>query len=151
MRSAAAVRSSASSFPERTARSSERSIAALARSTRSGSNSTSVTSTPQRAQTSAIPLPIKPPPTTPTRMARDASASRTATARGETSRPCAAARRSGGGREVVDGDDANAVRQLHRARQDHPPGAPLAGGAAGQLGGPGGVPPPRGPPVLPPP
>ena len=32
----------------------------------------------ERAQTSAIPLPIRPPPTTPTRMARDASASRAA-------------------------------------------------------------------------
>ena len=42
---------------------------AFARSRRSPSSSTTVTSTPERAQTSAIPLPMSPPPTTPTRMA----------------------------------------------------------------------------------
>ena len=36
---------------------------------RSSSASTTVTSTPERAHTSAIPEPIRPPPTTPTRIA----------------------------------------------------------------------------------
>ena len=68
-RSVAASRSPASSLPAFTARSSERSIAASARATPASSASTTVTSTPERAQTSAIPEPIRPPPTTPTRIA----------------------------------------------------------------------------------
>ena len=55
------------------ARSSDCSIAARVRSARSSSTSTTVTSTPERAQTSAIPEPMRPPPITPTRMGRDAS------------------------------------------------------------------------------
>ena len=64
------------------------------------SASTTVTSTPERAQTSAIPEPMSPPPTTPTRMGRDASG-------------CG----SGGGGEGRRGDDADAVAQVRRARE----------------------------------
>src|SRR5262245_7847750 len=58
------------------ARSSECSIAAWERAARSSSASTTVTSTAERAQTSAIPEPISPPPTTPTRIARTLSSGR---------------------------------------------------------------------------
>ena len=61
------------SLPERTARSSDFSIFARVCSARSSSTSTTVTSTPERAQTSAIPEPMRPPPITPTRMAQTAS------------------------------------------------------------------------------
>ena len=45
------------------------SIFARVCSARASSTSTTVTSTPERAQTSAIPEPMRPPPITPTRMA----------------------------------------------------------------------------------
>jgi hypothetical protein len=72
-RSKAASRSSGVTFSERTPRSSDFSIAARDFSARAGSTSTTVTSTPERAQTSAIPDPIRPPPMTPTRMGGDGS------------------------------------------------------------------------------
>jgi hypothetical protein len=67
-RSSAASRSPCSSLPALTPRSSDFSIAARERSARSASASTTVTSTPERAHTSAMPEPINPPPTTPIRM-----------------------------------------------------------------------------------
>ena len=54
------------------------------RSERSSSASTTVTSTPERAHTSAMPEPIRPPPITPTRMAPGPSGSRPARRRGAT-------------------------------------------------------------------
>ncbi len=65
-----------SACPPRTPRSSDCSIDARVRSARASSTSTTVTSTPERAQTSAIPEPMRPPPMTPTRMGRDASTRR---------------------------------------------------------------------------
>jgi hypothetical protein len=70
-RSSAAPRSSSDTLPDRIPRSNDFSIAARDFSARDGSTSTTVTSTPERAQTSAIPDPIKPPPITPTRMGVD--------------------------------------------------------------------------------
>ena len=67
-RSKAAERSSSETWPPRTPRSSDFAIAACDFSMRSASTSTTVTSTPERAHTSAIPEPMSPPPMTPTRM-----------------------------------------------------------------------------------
>ena len=96
--SRAAAWPASSNLPERTARASDRSIAARDRSARSSSASTTVTSTPDRAQTSAIPDPIRPPPITPTRMAPEPSGLR----RGSGRRQCRHARAVRGppGRDV---------------------------------------------------
>ena len=59
---------------------------------RPSSASTTVTSTPERAHTSAIPEPISPPPTTPIRMGRDASGAAPAPAT-QATRPWGPARR----------------------------------------------------------
>ena len=56
-----------SSLPERTARASEASVRFWARSEDGASASTTIVSRPALAPTSAIPEPIKPPPTTPKR------------------------------------------------------------------------------------
>jgi hypothetical protein len=77
-----------SNLPERTARASDRSIAARDRSARSSSASTTVTSTPDRAQTSAIPDPIRPPPITPTRMAPEPGGPTAQGAQDTSRRPC---------------------------------------------------------------
>ena len=106
----------ASSLPERAARSSDFSIFARVCSTRASSTSTTVTSTPERAQTSAIPEPMRPPPITPTRIGRDPSG-------------CGvqAAAESG-----ARGDDADAVAQVRRAGEHRAPGAALGGRLAGE-------------------
>ena len=67
-------------------RASARSPRSRARA-RSPSSSTTVTSTPERAQTSAIPLPMSPPPTTPTRMGGTLSAPFSRRADAELRRP----------------------------------------------------------------
>ena len=77
-RSSAASRSSVGrACPPRTPRSSDFSIAcARLLAARPSSTSTTVTSTPERAHTSAIPEPMSPPPITPTRMAGHATRDR---------------------------------------------------------------------------
>ncbi len=94
--SRAAAWPASSNLPERTARASDRSIAARDRSARSSSASTTVTSTPDRAQTSAIPDPIRPPPITPTRMAPEPSGPATRGAHGARRLRPAFLRRRGG-------------------------------------------------------
>ena len=66
-RPTAASRSSSVSFPDATPRSSDRSTRAWPASAAAASISLTMTSSPARADTSAIPAPINPEPTTPMR------------------------------------------------------------------------------------
>ena len=101
-------------------------IASRDRSQRSGSTSTTVTSTPDRAHTSAMPEPMNPPPITPTRMGGDAI-SRRRQPLGQERR--LAPRRGGKLRSFrVDADDADAVGQLGRPWEHHAAGTTLGGG-----------------------